>query len=168
MKKFLITMIALCAFAQVTHADVFENQNSENGYIVPHGPHQGPGPVRPGPRPEPYPGPGYPHPRPEPRPQPRPPAPYPQPPPQPYPQPYPQPHPGPGYPPPYGNIEQIRCDSYNYNYNQCYFNSFRVSSVNLIYSQSYQPCIYNQTYGISANSVWVSNGCSAVFEIVHY
>ncbi|HWU43870.1 MAG TPA: DUF3011 domain-containing protein, partial [Bdellovibrio sp.] len=118
------------------------------------------------PRPEPPhgPGPGWPHP--EPRPEP--PRPYP-PGPRPYPDPYPPapyPGPGPGYPP--GNVEYIRCESSNYNYQECYFSPYGVARVDIVQVLSYEACTYGNTYGIYQDRVWVSGGCRANFAITHY
>lgn len=166
MKKLFVAFLTLAsvfAITQSVHAGVLDAQSSyteDNGYITPGGPRPYPEP-RPNPRPDPYPGPGYPPHRPEPRPQPRPPAP-----------PYPGPgYPGPGYPPqpPYGGgAEYLRCDSYNWNYNECYFSPYRVSRVTLVQQNSYDACIYNQTYGVYQDRVWVSRGCTGTFEIVRY
>ncbi|MDG0817975.1 DUF3011 domain-containing protein [Bdellovibrio svalbardensis] len=148
MKKIFVMLMAMFALTQVAHATVVDIE--DNGYIVPGGPRPYPEP-RPNPRPDPYPGPGYPHPRPEPRP--------------------PQPYPGPGYPPqpPYGDsVDYLRCDSYNWNYQECYFSPYRVSRVTLIEQNSYDSCIYNQTYGVYQDRIWVTRGCSGTFAIYRY
>ncbi|HEX7674940.1 MAG TPA: DUF3011 domain-containing protein [Bdellovibrio sp.] len=176
MKNLLIAMFALVAFAQVAHADVidaqqdesisYSNQNSDNEWIRPGVPGPRPYPA-PGPRPAPYPGPGpghgpghggpgYPGPYPHPHP-------YPGPAPRPYP---PAPVPGPGYPGP--AVEYVRCDSYNYQYQECFFPSYRVARVDLYQVFSYNACIQNQTFGVYADRVWVTGGCSATFAITHF
>lgn len=167
MKKFLVAIVAMLALVQVAHAEVFADmQNDDNAWVVPGRPGPGPGPVRPGPRPDPYPGHGPGHGGPghggPVRPEPRPPYP-PQP---PYPYPPAPPYPGPNYPP--GSVDYVRCESYNYNYQECYFSPYRVNRVTLVQVNSYEPCIYNQTYGVYNDRVWVARGCRATFEIYRY
>lgn len=151
MMKLFVALIATVAMTQFAHANVFDvrdsssNYNDDNGYITPGGPRPSP---EPGPRPQPYPAPPGPGGG------------------------YPPPHqgPGPGYPPqpPYGRVDYMNCTSYNWNYQECYFSPYRVSGVALINQTSYDPCIYNQTYGIYQDRVWVSRGCSGTFQINHY
>lgn len=94
--------------------------------------------IRPGPRPAPYPGP-RPHPRPNP-------------------QPYP---PGGG-----ARYEYVTCQSWDYRYQECYIGAYGVHTIRIFQVDSHEPCLYNQTFGIYNDRVWVNRGCRATFEIV--
>ncbi|MEN0059787.1 MAG: DUF3011 domain-containing protein [Bdellovibrio sp.] len=173
MKAFLIALIAVSGLTPVTHAGLNNKIDSESSYVRP-GPRPGPGgpgPGRPNPGPAPRPNPG-PAPRPNPGPAPRPnPPPPPRPapprpaPPRPAP---PRPVPPPRPQPPVYQSEYVRCDSYNYNYNECYFNSYRVYDVRIYRQHSYETCVWGRNAGNYGDRVWVDRGCSATFEIIRY
>lgn len=168
MSKFLLVFLAVAAMTQVTHAQEFSyeqdelSQNSEveimsmNERRPGHGGGWGPG--RPGPgrpghgRPDPYPNPG-------PRPGPRPGPPGPRPPSQPYP-PYP--------PPPVYRTEYVQCGAWDYRYNECYVNPYRIQSVRLYQQNSYDACIYGRTWGFNYDRLWTSGGCRGTFIVERY
>jgi hypothetical protein len=62
-----------------------------------------------------------------------------------------------------GGVTRITCESPNNAQRSCPFPSG--STVRLASQLSSQPCILNQTYGLSATYVWVTRGCGAVFEV---
>ncbi|UXR64722.1 DUF3011 domain-containing protein [Bdellovibrio bacteriovorus] len=140
MKNLFFALLLTVGFATVAQADVFESQQDpETSYI------------RPGPRPAPYPG----NPRPDPYPAPNP---RPNPPPAPYPNPY----------PPGGNAryEYVNCESWNYNYQECYIGAYGVRSIRIYNVFSYDACLYNQTFGFYNDRIWVNRGCRATFEVL--
>ncbi|CAE78727.1 conserved hypothetical protein [Bdellovibrio bacteriovorus HD100] len=141
MKNLFFAVLIVFGLAPWAQADVLESQyqDAETSYI------------RPGPRPAPYPGNPRPDPYPHPNPRPNPPAPY------------PNPYPGPG-----PGVEYITCESWNYYYQECYFNPYRIHSVRLYNVISYDACLYNNTYGIYGDRVWVNRGCRAIFEVIRY
>lgn len=75
----------------------------------------------------------------------------------------PRPYPGPG-----PGVEYITCESWNYYFQECFFNPYRVHSVQLYNVISYDPCLFNNTYGVNGDRIWVNRGCRAVFEIIRY
>lgn len=75
-----------------------------------------------------------------------------------YPNPYPPPYPG-------GSYERVvRCESYNYGYNECYL-GYGVSQVTIVRQYSPQPCVAYQTFGTGYDRMWVSNGCRGDFLV---
>lgn len=142
MKNMFLALLIVCGLAPLAQADINDNMgNADTSYVRP-------GPRPPG-RPDPYPGPGPV--RPDPRPEPR-------------------PNPGyPPYPPPPNYVyEHVTCTSYNYRYNECYFNDYRLVEIRIWAQHSYDACIWGRTAGVYGNRLWVDRGCSATFEIVRY
>lgn len=62
-----------------------------------------------------------------------------------------------------GGVTRITCESQNNAQRGCPYPSG--STVRFASQISSQPCVLNQSYGISANYVWVAHGCRAVFEV---
>lgn len=181
MKKFMLSLVAIAAFAQGAHAyEVQMNSDEEiqmeeeqmmTDDVAAYGrgggrgngpgwgnPGRGPGwgrpghgPGRPGPG---RPGPGYPPPgHGGPRPGPRP------------------PHPGPGYPPPpphQPTVEYVTCESYGNRYNTCYVNPYGIRRVFLARQNSNARCDANRSFGLSGNYIWVDHGCRGVFGVERY
>lgn len=169
MNKFLTVLFAVCAMAQVSHAQEANRQFDDRGrqdssdFDRPghggrggrddgrggwdRGPGRGPGhgPGRDdgwgrGPGHGPgRPGPGRPGPGPRP----------------------------PHYPPSY-RTEYFKCGNYGFQFNECYINSFRMQNIRLYRQDSREACIYGRTYGFNQNRIWTSNACRAVFEITYY
>lgn len=72
--------------------------------------------------------------------------------------------PGPGYPAPRYEYIQIHCGDGGWYQQQCYTGG-RVVRAQLRYQRSSTPCLPNRTWGVNYNSIWVSNGCSGVFDV---
>lgn len=138
MKKLFMALLIVCGLAPLAHADINDNMDNADTSYI--RPGRPPGPVRPDPRPEPYPDP-YP----------------------------PRPRPNPGYPPPPNYVyEHVTCTSYDYRYNECYFNNYQVVEIRIWSQHSYDACIWGRTAGVYNNRIWVDRGCSATFEVVRY
>lgn len=189
MKKFMLSLVTIAAFAQGAHAyelpmlsdeeaaaysdEVQMDQESEmmtddvaaygRGGGRGNGPGRGPGWGRPGHGPG-RPGPGYPPGHGGPRPGPRPPG-----------HGGPghggpgYPHPGPGYPPPHQpRVEYVTCESNGNRYNTCYVNPYGIRRVFLARQNSNARCDANRSFGLSGNYIWVDHGCRGVFGVERY
>jgi hypothetical protein len=62
-----------------------------------------------------------------------------------------------------GGVTRITCESQNNAQRSCPFPAG--STVRFASQLSSQPCLLNQTYGLSNAYVWVTRGCRAVFEV---
>jgi hypothetical protein len=60
--------------------------------------------------------------------------------------------------------EYVLCESYNYQFNQCFVRGY-IRDAQLLVQRSSSPCIYGSSWGVNGNSIWVSNGCRAQFEV---
>jgi hypothetical protein len=69
----------------------------------------------------------------------------------------------PGYGGGNGGVTRITCESSNNAQRSCPFP--RGSTVRFADQLSSQPCVLNQSYGLSDTYVWVTRGCRAVFEV---
>ncbi|WP_413582285.1 DUF3011 domain-containing protein [Bdellovibrio sp. HCB288] len=191
MKTLLLSLVTVCAFAHVAHAnesELYENEAAAyseemdmsaytDGMTLDEditafgrgGRHDGPGRGNPGRGrddghwgPHPAPRPG-PGPRPGPRPGPGP-------------RPHPRPpghggpgHGGPGYPPPHRpTIEYVTCESHGNRYNTCYINPYGIRNFYLARQRSDSACIAGRSFGFARNYVWVDRGCRGVFAIERY
>ncbi len=74
----------------------------------------------------------------------------------------------PGYPPPpRDQQEQLRCGSYGYSLNYCYpAASGRIVYLRLVRQLSRTTCINGSNYGATSDSIWVSDGCEGIFQVV--
>ncbi|WP_413584990.1 DUF3011 domain-containing protein [Bdellovibrio sp. HCB274] len=87
------------------------------------------------------------------------------------PRPHPRPpgHGGPGYPPPpQPRIEYVTCESQGNRYNTCYINPYGIRNFYLARQRSDSACIPGRSYGFAQNYVWVDRGCRGVFAIERY
>jgi hypothetical protein len=67
-----------------------------------------------------------------------------------------------------GNAYNIRCDSTNNNSQQNYCAADARGGVHLVREYSNNICRQGSTWGYDSSGVWVSNGCSADFEVDSY
>lgn len=160
MKRMILSVIALCAFAQISQAYEFDNSESEE-IAAPRRPgfddrrggddrrddrrdddRRGGGfnPGRPG-----NPGhgnPGGPG------------------------------HGGPNNPPPPHNpqprIEYVTCESQGNRYNTCYVDPYGIRNFYLAKQRSNTRCEQNRNFGLTGSYVWVDKGCRGVFAIERY
>ncbi|UYL09783.1 DUF3011 domain-containing protein [Bdellovibrio sp. SKB1291214] len=187
MKKLMLSMFALCAFAQTAHAQEYVSfDNDESNYSEEAEMNQdaaaligedaaaygrgdgwgrpgrgggwGPRPGRPGPGPRPGPGHGGPGHGGGHGPG------YPPPPPG-----HGGPgHGGPGYPPSHPRVEYVTCESYGNRYNTCYVNPYGIRRVFLARQNSNARCDANRSFGLAGNYIWVDHGCRGVFGVERY
>jgi hypothetical protein len=61
-------------------------------------------------------------------------------------------------------IAMLRCGSDGHRFNRCRVGA-PIRNVRLVRQESRSPCARGRTWGIERNSIWVSNGCRAVFEV---
>lgn len=77
----------------------------------------------------------------------------------------PGPGPGPGPRPP--REESVRCGSPNYRYNTCGVNGM-INYIQVERQLSNSACREGRSYGWNNNSIWVDQGCEAVFRVFYY
>jgi hypothetical protein len=155
MKRMILSVIALCAFAQISHAYEFDYSESEEiaaprraGFDDRRGDDRrdgrdddrrgNNGPNRPG-----YPGnPGHGNPG----------------------------HGGPNNPPhnPQPRIEYVTCESQGNRYNTCYVDPYGIRNFYLAKQRSNTRCEQNRNFGLTGNTIWVDKGCRGVFAIERY
>jgi hypothetical protein len=66
----------------------------------------------------------------------------------------------------YPGTALIRCDSINRSTTRCSTNEF-IQSARIVAQHSNTECVYGRTWGYDSNSVWVSRGCRATFEVYY-
>lgn len=64
------------------------------------------------------------------------------------------------------NSDLIRCDSVSHGTFRCEARGF-ITNAHVVRQHSNSACIYGRTWGYDQNSVWVSNGCRATFEVYY-
>lgn len=57
----------------------------------------------------------------------------------------------------------VTCESNNYQYNRCGSGAY-IGRAELESQYSNAPCVYGSSWGYDSQSIWVSNGCRAVFR----
>lgn len=77
------------------------------------------------------------------------------------------PGPGPTPVPPPGQVRFVRCESYGFQYNECWL-GFNVRRVTLTRQWSNYACVAYQTFGAYNDRMWVRNGCAGDFMIEYY
>ncbi|UYL07400.1 DUF3011 domain-containing protein [Bdellovibrio sp. SKB1291214] len=156
MKRMILSVIALCAFAQISHAYELDYSESEE-IAAPRRPgfddrrddgrrddrrdddRRGGnnGPNRPG-----YPGnPGHGNPG----------GPG---------------HGGPGHGAP--RIEYVTCESQGNRYNTCYVDPYGIRNFYLAKQRSNTRCEQNRNFGLAGSHIWVDKGCRGVFAIERF
>lgn len=66
-----------------------------------------------------------------------------------------------------GNRYELVCTSNRYRTQTCRLPRGMNSQIKLIKKISHSPCVLGQSWGVGERSVWVSDGCRAVFRIAH-
>lgn len=69
-------------------------------------------------------------------------------------------------PPPFEQHATISCSSSGYSYNVCSVPG-QVIRANLIHQSSGAACVYGQTWGYSAQGIWVDRGCRGEFDVAY-
>ncbi|MDZ4661018.1 MAG: DUF3011 domain-containing protein [Pseudomonadota bacterium] len=65
--------------------------------------------------------------------------------------------------PPPRRVVDLRCESRDYGYHECYVGR-RVVQLSLLQQMSKNECLYGQSWGFSNDAVWVDRGCRGLFR----